>query len=375
MTIGIFEMEHFEGAYPVIRLFDLPGNSLVIYTNDQTFNRFRELFGDTITAYSWVIRRSDESLYHFLLRVYRDSRNRCPDLLYFNTISNNHLLYALLIGRLKQTRVVITVHDINCLFKSAPGYSFKSIVRHIGKKRLTQLVKEFNVVSSTMTSYLQNIAGQDKKIHNIPGAVFEHRKTCQQIAAAIRLVVPGSIDNKRRDYARVFDLLQLAERQGLTIDLVILGGYVGDYGKEILVKAKTYTGKFTRVLSYETDLIHQEEFDRQLDEAHFIFIPSVVETTICGSIPEVYGITKSSGNIFDVIKHAKPFIIPERLNVGADLHPSCFGYFQLEEIVNFLLQLIRQPEQYADWQARALLVSEGYTIERMRKENASLFTC
>ncbi|MEI9807412.1 MAG: hypothetical protein WDO16_05755 [Bacteroidota bacterium] len=44
-----------------------------------------------------------------------------------------------------------------------------------------------------------------------------------------------------------------------------------------------------------------------MDTAHFVFIPSVIATKICGDIPETYGISKSSGNMFDVIKHAKPF--------------------------------------------------------------------
>lgn len=373
MNIGIFEMEHFEGAYPVIRLFDSPENLLVIYTNEQTYIRFRDLLGDSASKFSWVIRPDNETVRGFLSRMYDDSRRRRLHLLYFNTISNNHLLYALLINRLRQTRVVVTIHSINCLFSSSPGSSFKSMVRHIGKRWLAREIKEFNVVSGTMIQYLSAKAGRGKKIHNVPGAVFENRKKENVITNAVRLVVPGSIDGKRRDYDQVFELLALSEKNALQVELVMLGGRYGEYGKAIIERAKIFAGKYTHLYFYETDTVDQQIFDLQMDAAHFVYIPSVVETVVCGNIPEVYGITKSSGNIFDVIKHAKPFIIPRRLSIPEDMENSCIRYDQPEAIVIFLRQVIRQPEEYADWQRRAYRTSEAYSIEKIRYKNPSLF--
>ena len=43
MNIGIFETEHFEGAYPLIKLFDNGGNRVTIFTNSHCFRQFRYL--------------------------------------------------------------------------------------------------------------------------------------------------------------------------------------------------------------------------------------------------------------------------------------------------------------------------------------------
>jgi hypothetical protein len=45
MNITIFEKEHFEGAFPVIKLFDMPGNNITVITSGETHKRFIDLFG------------------------------------------------------------------------------------------------------------------------------------------------------------------------------------------------------------------------------------------------------------------------------------------------------------------------------------------
>ncbi len=52
MKTGIFEMEHFEGAYPVIQLFDMPASQLVIFTDAETYQRFADLFKQDVNRLS-----------------------------------------------------------------------------------------------------------------------------------------------------------------------------------------------------------------------------------------------------------------------------------------------------------------------------------
>ena len=117
----------------------------------------------------------------------------------------------------------------------------------------------------------------------------------------------------------------------------------------------------------------QEEFDQQVETAHFIFIPSVVNTKICGNISETYGVSKSSGNIFDAIKHAKPFIVPTKLTIPSNLETSCFKYENISDLADFLKKIASSPVDYAKWQTLALDNSKNYTIEKIRERNGSLF--
>lgn len=371
MKIAIFETEHFEGAFPVIRLFDMPGNNITIITSEETYKRFTDLFLNDTNRYNWAILATGGK-FRFFHSLYKKIRNEKPDLLYINTISNNHILYALILSLLPIKRVVLTVHDINCLFESKFKWNFRQAIIHWGKRWLIKQVNEFNVVSDTMTGYLQTKTKQ-KRTHNIPGAVFENKQSPQTIEGSLRIVVPGSLDKRRRDYEKLFELAAIANKEKIPLKIILLGGYTDDHGKSIAVRADTFEPGSCEIISYHTRVVDQDEFDRQMDAAHFVFIPSVINTHICGYIPETYGITKSSGNVFDVIKHAKPFIVPAELTISPQLQTSCFKYNSISDLIIFLKNLIVSPQQYNRWQQQALTNSLNYTIEKVRERNASLF--
>ncbi|WP_207512705.1 hypothetical protein [Longitalea luteola] len=373
MKTGIFEMEHFEGAYPVIQLFDMPANQLVIFTDADTYNRFADLFRERVSCFQWEILDTSGGKWRFFRQLYKAAKKHELDLFYLNTISNNHLFYAWVIGALRIARVVITVHDINCLFKSRWSYRFRQLVQHIGKKALIKRVSEYNVVSDTMIAYLRETTGGQMQIHNVPGAVFESEQHTLTIDDHIHLVVPGSLDKKRRDYNQTFELLKAAEAQQLRLHITLLGGHNDGYGKAVIQQAAAMKLTYARITVYDTRLVLQDEFDRQLNRAHFIFVPSVIHTAICYAIPETYGLTKSSGNMFDVIKHARPFIAPYALRIPASLESSCFRYTSIDHLVNFLAAMMQNKTAYTAWEQQALANSREYTIAKVRERNATLF--
>src|SRR5690606_13812425 len=203
----------------------------------------------------------------------------------------------------------------------------------------------------------------------VPGAVYEPRgvKTVFPSEGIWKTVVPGSIDRKRRDYDQVFVLAALLNSRNIKAEIVLLGGHHDDYGKEIIQRAAKFDQGTCRMKNYEESIVDQDEFDRHMDECHFVFIPSVVHTTICGEIPEVYGITKSSGNIFDVIKHAKPFIVPATLTISESLASSCIKYKGLEEIVALLEEFEMNPGRFESICREAEGNSQEFTVEKVRR--------
>lgn len=373
MKTGIFEMEHFEGAYPVIQLFDVPANQLVIFTDADTYQRFADLFKQDVNRFQWEILDNTGGKWQFFRQLYKAAKKHRLDIFYFNTISNNHLFYAWVIGALHIPRVVLTVHDINCLFKSRWSLQPRQLIHHIGKKALKKRITAFNVVADTMVDYLSETLRGQKQVHNIPGAVFERQQNLLHIDSSLHLVVPGSIDKKRRHYTQVFALLEAAEARKLRLHITLLGGYMDEFGKSIIQQATALKTEYTKITVYDTRVVHQNEFDKQLDDAHFIFIPSVIDTAICFAIPETYGLTKSSGNIFDVIKHARPFIVPRSLRISATLGRSCFKYDTIDQLLEFLQEMLQQKEAYQGWQQQALLNSQEYTIANVRARNPTLF--
>lgn len=369
MKICIFETEHFEGAYSVIRLFDFPGNQITVITSSECFKRFEELFGNDLEWYNWIILPNKKL--KLFSKLYRSLKEIQPDIFYLNTVSNNHILYAFVLSLLKIKRVILTVHDINCLFESRFAWNFRKFVIHRGKKWLINKVDEFNAISDTMINYLKTKTS--KKLINIPGGIFEEQCSPQSIATEIRLVVPGSLDKKRRNYEQVFELALLADQHQMHLQIILLGGYVDEFSNTIINRVVQSNYKYCKILYYDLPVVDQIEFDQQMTSSHFVFIPSVINTNICGDIPEIYGLTKSSGNIFDVIKHAKPFIVPQALTISSDLESSCFKYDSIINIVEFFGNLLVRTTEYDQWQEKALINSRRFTIERVRQKNLSLF--
>jgi hypothetical protein len=241
---------------------------------------------------------------------------------------------------------------------------------------LLTAVKEFNVVSVTMASYLERKLPAGKKVHCIPGAIFEETN-CRQaqpfVSQHINIVIPGTIDARRRDYEQSFELLHLLELKKIPVTITFLGRFYEEYGKKILEKCRVQELKHTQLKYYEFNTIDQPEFDRVMNEANFVFIPSVINTIIEDGVMEVYGVTISSGNLFDIIKHAKPFIVPQQLKFDPFLEKSCYRYTRVGDIATFIGMIYNNGELYAKFQQEALKASKNYTIEQVRKRNASVF--
>ncbi|ULQ53899.1 hypothetical protein [Flavihumibacter fluvii] len=372
MLIGIFDTEHFETAYPLVKLFDLPGNSIIIFTNLPTALLLKEMLGNRSEHYSWIIQGADEHHVRFIYRIHNILQQREPDLFLYSTVSHNHLFHAVLLKLHPRMRSVLTLHAINSLFYFPLSLNPKEFFRSLGRKLLLKTVGELNVLSPNLKAPLQQKLPSPKKIHHIPGVVFEYKNKEQPVTHFIRLVVPGSIDGGRRDYLQVFELLNLAEKQKLPLEIVILGAPYREYGQGIIQKARAWHGVFCRIILITDGIIPALVFDAELNAAHFVFIPAVIESYAYNGIKEEYGLTKTSGSIFDTIKMAKPFLYPSALSIPADMASSGFGYKNLAEIISFLQAIFTDKRSYSAWNEKAFQNSLKYTIDQVRSENHSL---
>jgi len=374
MKVAIFETTHFEGAYPLIKLFDNGANDITIFTYEGSYRQFQFLFGKELNKYTWIVKKESESKYRFIHQMFKQVQSSQVDLFYLNTISDNYILYAWLISKLKLVRVITTLHSINNYFQHKPAFSLRRMVRIMGKKKLIHTVREFNVVSLTMVDYLKQRIPSSKKVHCLPGAVFEPEKhlVMPPLQAILKVVVPGAIDERRRNYRMIIDLVPQLEQAGLNVCITLLGGIDKTHGQNILdiLREKDWSGK---LIYYSADVVDQPEFDRVMEESHVVLLPSTIYTNIFDNITEEYGLSTSSGNLFDIIKHAKPFIAPAALRVDPFLEASCVRYNEPIEIVRALKTLAESPQLLSAMMQQARSASGNYSIEVVRKRNPSLF--
>lgn len=375
MHIGIFETGHFEVAYTVARLFDDGHNTITLFVYPESHRQLQFLLGKDQDRFQWVVKKEQESKRAFIRRMQYEISARNISLLYLNTVTDNFISYAGMIARLPGLRVILTLHDINSYTQAKPGFGIRRWVRYIGKKRLLRRVQEFNVISSTMKDYLQQQLPAGKIIYQLPGAVFEAKKYLPPAAPHhhIQIVVPGSIDERRRNYDHVFALLEQCHELAIRIKIVLLGGSQSEYGSRILAKCRDYAKQYDDLIFYDTAIVDQPEFDRMMQSAHFIWSPSVMDTVITDHVREQYGISIVSGNVSDMIRHARPGIVPGALAMPGSMEKSLVRYDAIKEITPLLRAIQEQPSQYGHLLQAALQSSRYDTIEAVKSRHPAIW--
>ena len=124
------------------------------------------------------------------------------------------------------------------------------------------------------------------------------------------IVIPGKVDQHRRNYQRIFKKIKSFKDE---FSITFLGMAEGHELSEIM--------KIEQTVSENIDLHHyntrvsEAEFDQKTLDASALWCP-IQEKTEFFSIVEYYGKTKVSGNIGDAIKYAKPAIFPKSYNTS-----------------------------------------------------------
>jgi glycosyltransferase involved in cell wall biosynthesis len=364
MKIAIFETEHFEAAYPLVRLFDDGQNEITVFSYSPARRQLAYMLADKGSQYNWVTKEEHQSPRSFIYTIYKETKKRKIDLIYLNTVSDNYFFYAMMAIFLPKVRIVLTVHMINSLFETRQKYRPRKLVHAIGKRLLRSAINEYNVLSQPMVPALQQRLGKSKKVYNIPGGIFEGHQPHSSLQDPIHIVIPGSIDSKRRNYDHAFELLARLKKENIPIKMTFLGRFCGEYGQFVLSKSKQWGNTLSY---YGNEEIDQPEFDRVIQSADFLFNPSVVNTLTDDSIKETYGITISSGNISDAIRHAKPVIIPQSLTIDPWFEYSCIRYATVDDIVKFIRSIAETPELYKNLLQATCQSAKEYTVGKIKE--------
>ena len=120
-----------------------------------------------------------------------------------------------------------------------------------------------------------------------------------------RIVIPGAVSQKRRDYNSVFRKIRKFSSHA---EIVFLGKAKG---KELQLLKNTEK-KLPKNISvrYFTEKVPSSKFDEVMRSAAILWCPIQKETQFFG-VKEIYGKTKMSGNIGDAIKYGKMALFPK----------------------------------------------------------------
>ena len=373
MKIAIIEKGHFEVTYTLIQLFDNDRNEITIFIDNQSYEQLAHLLHQKLNRYKWVIQKK-ESNREFIKLMFDQLGNTNFNLIYFNTIADNFIHYAWYIRKLRHKNIVMTLHDCKGFFNYSPSLNIRKAVRFAGKRKLIKIMPAFNVITETLIPFLQKKLHGKKPVFNIPGALFEPENfvpTKYTAGEIIKIVVPGSVDIRRRNYDLVLDFLKEVKATGLKVSVTLLGSFRKYHSESIYSKCIQQVQSNMNLHIYKEDTVSQKEFDKVIKETHFIWMPLNRFAAVTDGVKEEYGKTISTGNTGDIIRHAKPFFAPSFFAIDTALQKSGYQYSGITEIISKLKTLT--TAEYERLQKEALNASLNYTKDKIIKRNKSLF--
>lgn len=194
-----------------------------------------------------------------------------------------------------------------------------------------------------------------------PFALYEGMDDLSSSNQLLRVCVPGVISQAKRDYLSLFRALQEnADRLCDRIYLHLLG-YITDREKEEMESAISELASSGYKIYYHKTFVYGKEFDDALENCDLLLNNQFISK----NNTEVYGQTKESGMIFNMLRAAKPGLLPQQYNVSPEFHNSTLFFDNYEHLVEIIEELSANPERLNQLKLLAKKLSVCYSPESL----------
>lgn len=300
---------------------------------------------------------------------------RSYDVVIFNTLHRNFDKFTSIFNH---GNVLLLVHNSNFYFHSiAPQWKYLRKVKNINliyyylkiifREKIYQTKEIINKAwgyGYLNTDVTFNNKGEGKHNFVIPlhyNSFFSLLKNTYEI----RIVIPGNVSCNRRNYSLIFDLILRINPQE-KLRFIFLGKPEGHRMIQKLEKLKKSILHPNVKIEYYTQRIPQDDFIKQMQQAHFVLCPILKETQFYLQ-PEIYGKTKASGNEGDCIYYGKIGIFPDYYKIQ---NWTCLYYKNKNNLCTILENLTY--EKYIYYHQELSDKIEIFTKENSQKKLLNL---
>jgi hypothetical protein len=361
MKIALIELDfHVDSVDGICKIFEGSEHQLHIFTTEKNYTILKNR--SYATKHKWSLLRGKSKL--SFLNSNNKEINSC-DGVFINTISADFGCFAKF--NFKPT-TILRIHNAYKVFSpwnhikiyptflgiwKAASYVFREIIwdrfwyyRPIVVKK----IDFFTFPDKAIVDFLlkDNIVPKEKIAPVLPIKVFD--ETVQLIinkSSDVNFTIPGGVDKRRRDYLPVLTAFKiLLPKTTKKISLSFLGKCNSKYGREIVSEFKKLSSDNFKVNSFE-DFVPQADFDSIMKETDVVISPVNADglTQIYG---EIYGKTKISGSITDVVLFPKPLILPATYLLNDNLKTIFSTYSSAEDLSNVILNFVNDKNLIAD---------------------------
>jgi hypothetical protein len=369
--IGILEIYcHVKFLYTLSRICKTEKSNVTIFTTKEIFLKM-ETYLENKSDYNIVLKKENESKHSFVKRVEKICNEKI-DLLFVNTIQTTCLNFPHFFGFKPKCKMILTIHTANAWFDTKPVFSIKKIFRTIDTNLSTIIIhtivlpkyNAINVIYSPIKDYILKKTNYKKNVFTFPFGFFNDKIdiSASKKNDKLIIVVPGQIEEHRRDYNVVLDAFEnLFKKFNKEIMLYLLGYPVGIYGNFILKRCKKFKDRGFNIKYYDS-FVPEDEYNEIMKDVDLIITPIRIKSRGAGVITETYGETKGSAAVFEVIQYAKPSIVPEKFNLLKELDTSTLKYKNRKDLEKILIELIESKDKLEKLKQEAYKNSKKFTI-------------
>jgi len=363
--------------YRLCKICNAPNNRVTVFTTRAIFSAVKDVLGEELREYDFVLKEESESNGSFLKRVEKICSDKI-DLLSVNKIRGRNFFDFWQFN--PSCKKMLWIYTVNFWLKSRPvfdknllltaAWNFKSLMKRPILSNYDAICVEY----SPMKDYILENTDWEKKVYSLPLSLFEETPSPRD-NGPIRFSILGSI-LKRRNHELVLEVFEeLFSKYGNKIELHVLGKPSPDYGYKIIEYCRNLEERGYQIHYYrerkwvpqETKWIPQKEYHELLNKSDVLISPlkGTLEKSK-GGIGETIGLTTGTGTIHDSLTHGKPIILPKTFKTGSEIKANILKYEDREALRGMLEELIEDEEKLKKLQKKALENSKRFSLENQQ---------
>jgi hypothetical protein len=365
VKIAVFDPSGYHGHYAHTQGLVFRNDDISWFVHRNVCDRLTDLGIITRDSDVFVYTPGKSLLSYYIQALWRINRTKW-DVIFFNTLEANWLpnfLFFLAVRR--KINMVLTIHNLHSFFKKTEAKGLRAFAKQHAKNLALKKCL-LNVYSEKLKACLLQYKS-DANPFLLPYRVSDPELGAinQQLQDDFRIVIPGSVDLKRRDY---FFVLDIAERlKDLThIRFVLLGKPYGDEAAALVSKLEQLKDT---VVCYR-EFIDESEFEHQMQQADIVWGP-LTRYYAANDAVEEYGISKETGVSFAMIRYALPGLFPTDVSVMDEIKTGTMFYSNADELVSIIADLSARKESLLLLQKNARANALKYTPDAVRNEFTS----
>lgn len=346
---------HDEVLWSFLELSIAPFVSLLVFTSETTWRNTPDGF-KSHPSITWVVKSAHQSVPEFL------NKNGCQfehcQMVFFLTISGDYRFF-------KQKKwpcpSVLILHNAGawlrpwkflCLhtpldFLRMLKWSCSGIPS--AQKKIIQIMDRIGFPTDQIRRHCidKGWIYPEKTFPALPFGIYQGKPASKaKKTGPVRIVLPGRITTKARDYYGVFKAFQSAiPRFSRPVQFILLGSPGNRRGKKIQYDFQKLAGPGFSCLTFGA-YIPQPVYQQYLENADFLLLP-ITHRMRYSIFCEHGGLTKISGVENDMIRYAIPSLVPSFYNLDPALEALTARYDHPAQLAGLLEEWVNKEEVLA----------------------------